>query len=323
MRPGRAPDGLAQVSFVRRYVLSDHSGYVKLRRDLFRHVKQHLLNSTEAWVYVCMIGEADYRTGVWWGSAGLLASLYRMPERTCRRCLSSLESKGYIKRFHTPHSMLSYAVLINKYEVAGNVAGMYKRLNTELSNTYNDLVYDDVREDGQPVAGEVAGTIKNKEVRSEKKEKPLVPVTARNLAELLKSEIQKRDPEIIIKESTIESWAHEADKMMRLDGISEENARTVLEWSQHDPFWQNNILSIGKFRKQYPQLKLKMNGGNGNGSKARANEIIRETLEQVERELASESANPGAIRMVGGSGGGIRQADYARPLRPPSGRSGD
>ena len=166
MRPGRAPDGLAQVSFVRRYVLSDHSGYVKLRRDLFRHVKQHLLNSTEAWVYVCMIGEADYRTGVWWGSAGLLASLYRMPERTCRRCLSSLESKGYIKRFHTPHSMLSYAVLINKYEVAGNVAGMYKRLNTELSNTYNDLVYDDVREDGQPVAGEVAGTIKNKEVKS-------------------------------------------------------------------------------------------------------------------------------------------------------------
>ena len=31
----------------------------------------------------------------------------------------------------------------------------------------------------------------------------------------------------------------------------------VLDWSQQDSFWQSNILSMPKFRKQFAQLQMK------------------------------------------------------------------
>ena len=33
----------------------------------------------------------------------------------------------------------------------------------------------------------------------------------------------------------------------------------MIEWCQTDEFWQDNILSTAKLRKQYDQLVLKMN----------------------------------------------------------------
>ena len=47
----------------------------------------------------------------------------------------------------------------------------------------------------------------------------------------------------------------------RLDKHDWEDINAVLQFSQFDPFWQTNILSGGKFRKQYTQLLAKMGGG--------------------------------------------------------------
>ena len=46
--------------------------------------------------------------------------------------------------------------------------------------------------------------------------------------------------------------------MIRLDNRSAARIEEVLRWSQSDPFWQNNILSTEKLRKQFDQLELKM-----------------------------------------------------------------
>lgn len=62
-------------------------------------------------------------------------------------------------------------------------------------------------------------------------------------------------------EATLQNWAADFDKCHRLDKHDWEDINAVLQFSQFDPFWQTNILSGGKFRKQYTQLLAKMGGG--------------------------------------------------------------
>ena len=80
-------------------------------------------------------------------------------------------------------------------------------------------------------------------------------------ARWLANQIEERLPNCTPhSETTLQSWAADFDKCNRLDKHSWEDINAVLEFSQSDPFWQSNILSGGKFRKQYTQLLAKMGG---------------------------------------------------------------
>lgn len=67
------------------------------------------------------------------------------------------------------------------------------------------------------------------------------------------------------REPTItEAWKTEARLLLDHDRtgrnkepITLDKALRLLEWSQNDPFWKGNILSIPKFRKQYDALREK------------------------------------------------------------------
>lgn len=54
-----------------------------------------------------------------------------------------------------------------------------------------------------------------------------------------------------------QKWADGFDKILRIDGRAIEEIKAVLSWCQRDDFWQDNILSPVKLRKQYEQLVLK------------------------------------------------------------------
>jgi len=56
----------------------------------------------------------------------------------------------------------------------------------------------------------------------------------------------------------LQAWAIEFDKIIRIDGRPPDKIRQVLKWCQSDLFWQDNILSPIKLRKQWAQLELKM-----------------------------------------------------------------
>ncbi len=71
---------------------------------------------------------------------------------------------------------------------------------------------------------------------------------------------RKNDPNAKIPEN-ISKWESEADKLIRLDGRTPEDAGKVLEWSQRSDFWKANILSMGKFREKYETLFLQMKAG--------------------------------------------------------------
>lgn len=53
-------------------------------------------------------------------------------------------------------------------------------------------------------------------------------------------------------------WATQIDLMIRKDQRDANEIEKVIGWCQQDPFWQNNILSTGKLRKQFDKLALQM-----------------------------------------------------------------
>lgn len=61
-------------------------------------------------------------------------------------------------------------------------------------------------------------------------------------------------------EAQKQKWADAFDKLNCIDGQDWELIAEVLEFSQTDDFWQKNILSGDKFRKQFFALLSKMRG---------------------------------------------------------------
>jgi len=83
-------------------------------------------------------------------------------------------------------------------------------------------------------------------------------IECENVSELLLNEILKRKPDF--KQPDLEKWSTHIDLMIRVDKRSSEEIKKVIIWCQQDQFWQNNILSTEKLRKQFDQLSLKMTG---------------------------------------------------------------
>ena len=81
-------------------------------------------------------------------------------------------------------------------------------------------------------------------------------------ARWLADQIEARMPTCkAYSENQLQAWALDFDRCNRLDGHPWTEINDVLSFSQSDSFWQQNILSGGKFRKQYITLLAKMNGG--------------------------------------------------------------
>jgi len=80
--------------------------------------------------------------------------------------------------------------------------------------------------------------------------------TELRLATLLFTKIQNRKSDF--KKPNLQQWAKHIDLMIRIDARIPENIKNVILWCQQDEFWQNNILSTAKLRKQFDQLDLKM-----------------------------------------------------------------
>jgi len=80
---------------------------------------------------------------------------------------------------------------------------------------------------------------------------------AERLAALLQSEILRNKPDYRIKQSQLRNWAGTADRMMRLDGRTEESIANLIRWVQRDEFWMANCLSMDTMREKFDQLELK------------------------------------------------------------------
>ena len=98
---------------------------------------------------------------------------------------------------------------------------------------------------------------------SEKRKKIFPPDSDAYLAACcLRDEIAQRLPTASPpSEKQLQSWADAFDKCNRIDGHDWDEIEEVLLFSQSNKFWQQNILSGEKFRKQYTALLARMGDG--------------------------------------------------------------
>lgn len=94
------------------------------------------------------------------------------------------------------------------------------------------------------------------------------------LSGVLLNLILERKPDF--KKPNLQTWAGHIDKMIRLDSRQPQRIGEVVRWCQLDDFWQNNILSTAKLRKQFDKLELRM---AKNGKQAGNNRDDRKHIE--------------------------------------------
>lgn len=125
-----------------------NKGFIQIRRGLEEHLENGTLGLFDLGIYLMIHLQANYETGVWWGSAAKLAATAPRDAdaRAIRRSIENLEQVGFIKRFHKQGKRGNYPVLLNKYQPqSGALTG--KRLNAALSTDWRTPVYESCRED--------------------------------------------------------------------------------------------------------------------------------------------------------------------------------
>lgn len=92
------------------------------------------------------------------------------------------------------------------------------------------------------------------------------------LANYLLIKIRERNSSIYPTDSKnppdTQKWANDIRLMHERDARSYDDIKRIIEWCQQDSFWQNNILSASKLRKQFGKLIDKADAPNNfNGNK--------------------------------------------------------
>ena len=97
---------------------------------------------------------------------------------------------------------------------------------------------------------------------------------------------RKRD----FRQPNLTVWAKHVDRIIRLNHRAPEAIEAVIRWSQNDPFWQDNILSTEKLRKQLDRLELQM----AKSSKRNDNVQNREQR-RYDRDFAGQTSSVGSF----------------------------
>ncbi len=68
------------------------------------------------------------------------------------------------------------------------------------------------------------------------------------------------------KPPNLDRWADDCRKLRELDNRSLREIARVFTWANNDDFWQSNILSPAKLRKQFDQLQIKSSQSKGSAN---------------------------------------------------------
>ncbi|UAW61282.1 hypothetical protein K3F51_05050 [Limosilactobacillus reuteri] len=143
-------------------------------------------------------------------------------------------------------------------------------LNTDLTNTLNNTLTNDLNNDlTSPLTlNKQNKTKQNKNNTSERsqatpheqKKKFSADSVEYRLAMYLFGKIKQNNPQHKdLTESQEQKWADHIRLMIQRDNRTPQQIKNMIDWSQADTFWRQNILSTAKLRKQYDTMAPKAN----------------------------------------------------------------
>jgi len=141
--------------------------YVPLRPGIEEHLVRGAMSVCELGIYSLIHLQADYRTGIWRGSAPrILATAPRGASlRQIQRALEHFQELGYLKSFRPRGARGNTAYLIDKFTVRSGALKGHK-LNAAKSESWQHPLYELVAED--VAEGDALSRSKKKEVREKK-----------------------------------------------------------------------------------------------------------------------------------------------------------
>ena len=245
------------------------SSFAIIRSGILDYLLRGEIGYRELGIYVAIHLQADFKTGIWWGSAPRLlsGSQRAMSLRQVQRSMQILRRARLLRPFHVLGVRSNYPVLINKYEVKiGTLKG--KRLNAWASAswqkpTYESCVEADALDDAvDDIVAAVERAPYQYPRRNIQEAVPPSNVPSSDgikLAAHLRERILINNPTARISKRQERGWAMVADLMIRVDDRPPFRILELMDWAEADPFWRTNILSMSKLREKFDQLTIKMN----------------------------------------------------------------
>ncbi|MCO1337030.1 hypothetical protein MO867_22150, partial [Microbulbifer sp. OS29] len=111
------------------------------------------------------------------------------------------------------------------------------------------------------------------------------------LANLILDGVRRLQPKLKIP--NLDTWADDCRKIRELDNRTPQDIAHVFNWANRDDFWQSNILSPAKLRKQFDQLEIKANQCKGSANENR-NPGAGNQLQQQHAQLNAAFARASA-----------------------------
>ena len=89
--------------------------WVKFRTGIVEHLQSGRMTADEYTVYTMLILLADWRSGVWIGSAGQLGKILHWSSRRCQKLLQQLRVKKYITGECRRPTASAYPIKVERY----------------------------------------------------------------------------------------------------------------------------------------------------------------------------------------------------------------
>ena len=222
----------------------------------------------------------------------MLATIFRRPINTVRLALSTFEKYGMIVTLHNAitipnwekHQQIETFDKIKEQNKARQKAYRERqKMLLEENSTKKDNVTLSVTESNVTVTQENKNKIENKN----KKFKYICPESIK-LCELLINYCKRDNPNFSKTTDQINKWTNSIGAIHFLDNYSWENIKIVIDFAKNDGFWNSNILSGEKLRKQMDQLYVK---AKNNQQPKKSNWYDSKNIGKAESDRFTESVN--------------------------------
>ncbi len=114
--------------------------------------------------------------------------------------------------------------------------------------------------------------IRSKNIIENREQQIRMSEAASGLCKKLAEKMRANNPKVKVPDS-LDAWGKEADRMLTRDKRTVQEVERVIDFSQADPFWRCNILSMPKIREKFDQLYMKMEATK-NGTRAGEGRIV-------------------------------------------------
>ena len=191
----------------------------------------------------------------------MLSTIFRRPLNTVRLAIETFEKFGMIVTLHDTitipnwekHQQTESLEKIRE-QTNNRVKAFRERQKMLLEETESKSSNVTLHETLQPLHETQQN--KNKIENKNNKFKYICPESI-ELCELLINYCKRDNPNFSKKTDIINTWTNDIGKIHFLDNYSWDDIKIIIDFAKNDGFWNSNIMSGDKLRKQMDQLYVK------------------------------------------------------------------